>query len=560
MKLFKALCIFLCLVVAKTKAQEVYCPPSNIGFESGNFSNWECDTGHIDRNGNVLVSPTSAQFDRHTIYGKGIYPEIDPFGKFPTLCPYGGKYSIRLGNQDTARGAERISYNFVVPKGVNEYDLIFYYAVVLQDPPHLSFQQPRFTVKAFDVTDNTYVDCASFNFIASANLPGFQRAKDSVYFKDWSPSTLHLQGYGGKQMRLEFTTNDCTLGRHFGYAYIDVNEDCGSPITGNAYCSNQKSATLLGPGGFGAYTWYNSDLSQPLAFTRGLYLSPPPPNGTRYAVVLTPFNGLGCTDTLYTTVNKIDANLIFNVPDTLRGCVGAGADLTASSVTAGSSPNLTLSYYTDELGTQYLFHPEKILTSGTYYIKAVNAEGCINVRAVNVDIRNPTLTVTDPVPVTFPVTVDLSAVFEHNANYSYNYYTDSAATRPVADYQHIAHTGVYYVQAVNSTGCTTERHVNVTVTPPPPPVIKSANTFTPNNDGINDFFTLTITGFGEFGSLKIYNRFGLLIFESRSQNNRWDGKFNGKPANTGTYYWVFEGKNTYYNTKVTESGFIALIR
>ena len=98
-------------------------------------------------------------------------------------------------------------------------------------------------------------------------------------------------------MRLEFNTNDCTLGKHFGYAYLDVNEDCNSPITGNVYCTNQISVTLEAPGGFGNYQWYTADLSTQLDGGQVINISPPPPDGTKYAVVVTPFFGLGCTDT-----------------------------------------------------------------------------------------------------------------------------------------------------------------------------------------------------------------------------------------------------------------------
>jgi gliding motility-associated-like protein len=560
MKFYPLVLVLVCLGVMKTNAQGIYCPPTNIGFESGTFNNWQCDTGMVDALGNIKVVPSGPINDRQTVYSATTYPELDPFGKFPTLCPYGGNYSIRLGNQQTGKGAERVSYTFTIPSDVNEYDLIFYYAVVLQNPPHQSFQQPRFTVKTFDVTDKTYVDCASFNFIASASLPGFKLATDTVYYKDWSPSTIHLQGYAGKQMRLEFTTNDCTLGRHFGYAYLDVNEDCGSPISGNTYCTNENSVTLIAPGGFGSYSWFNSDFSEQITAGQVLRLSPPPPDGTKYAVVLTPFNGLGCTDTLFTTINKNDANFVFKIPDTLRGCVGTGVDLTAASVTKGSSNNLLLSYYTDMYGLDYLFQPQKILTSGTYYIKAVSPEDCIDVLPITVIVSNPTLSVVNPPTVAYPVTVDMSTTFVHNNSYSYNYYTDSTGTQLVTDYQHVAHSGTYYVQAANATGCTTTKPVVITVTPPPPPMIKAVNTFTPNNDGINDYFSISIIGYGELSSLRIYNRYGQLMFETKSVDIPWDGKFNGKPANVGTYYWVFEGKNTYYNTKVTDSGFIALIR
>ncbi|HZY38690.1 MAG TPA: gliding motility-associated C-terminal domain-containing protein [Mucilaginibacter sp.] len=559
----KSLVIILFVLSAVSAfAQEVYCPPPNIGFESGTFTGWSCDTGRVDFLGNVNLLPSDAVYDRQTIVDSAYYPQLDPWGNFPTLCPWGGRYSIRLGNQEIGKRAERISYTFTVPAGANEYDMIFYYAVVLQNPPHLSYQQPKFTVKTFDVTDATYVDCASFNFIASANLPGFKAspAGDTVFYKDWAPSTLHLRGYAGKQMRIEFTTNDCTLGHHFGYAYLDVNEDCNSPVTGNIYCTNQKSVTLLAPGGFGNYNWYTADLSKLVGVGQALTLSPPPADGTKYAVVLTPFFGLGCQDTLYSVVGKNDADFVFKVKDTLAACAGSTVDLTSASVTTGSSSDLSLSYSTDMDGLNYVYKPNRVDTSGTYYIKAVSKKGCSDILPVQVIIANPALIVTNPAPVLYPVTVDLSTTFVHDNNNTYSYFTNSEATIVMPDYRHAAHTGTYYIEATNKVGCATVKPVYITVTPPPPPAIKAVNAFTPNNDGINDYFSLTVSGYGKFSSLRIFDRYGHQVFQTLSEDGRWDGKYNGDPLPPGTYYWIFNGINTYYNSKVVESGYITLIR
>jgi gliding motility-associated-like protein len=562
--------LVLLFCFSKVSGQAIYCPPPNIGFEKGNFSGWQSDTGHIDMQGNInLISVKYAVNGRQTLYTAAISQKTDPFGGFPTRCPYGGNYSIRLGNSQVGGGAERVSYTFNVPEGANQYDLIFYYAVVLQNPAHEAFQQPRFTVKTFDVTDSTYVTCSSFDFIASSSLPGFKLAPISatdsakysdIYYKDWTPATINLIGYAGKQIRLEFTTNDCTEGGHFGYAYLDVNEDCGSPITGNTYCSSQSSETLTAPGGFGTYSWYNADFSQKLAGGQVLSLSPPPADGTKYAVVLTPFNGLGCTDTLYTTISRVDASILFKAVDTLYGCPGTGVNLTSTAVTAGSSPGLQLTYFTDKYALDYLYNPQQVLTSGTYYIKAVNTDGCIDIEPVTVIVGDPPLDITNPTGVVDPVTADISTTFTHFNNVNYSYYTDSTLTATMADYQHVGKTGNYYIVATNSAGCTTVKPVYVKIYPPLPPMISAPTAFTPNNDGVNDNFYLTVKGYCKFESMKIYNRYGQVIFETKSEDTAWDGRIKGTLAPPGTYYRVFNGLNVYHGTQLVQSGPITLLR
>ena len=69
------------------------------------------------------------------------------------------------------------------------------------------------------------------------------------------------------------------------------------------------------------------------------------------------------------------------------------------------------------------------------------------------------------------------------------------------------------------------------------------NIFTPNGDGINDYFyprqTLT-KGLTEF-KVDIYNRWGELIFESTSLDGRgWDGRFNGTDQPEGVYIYIID--------------------
>jgi gliding motility-associated-like protein len=537
----------------------------NIGFEEGSFNHWQCYVGNIDMSGNISLTPTPPVFNRHVLYDKNYTSVRDPYGDFPVRCPNGSKYSVRLGNDSVHSEAERLTYTFTVPSG-SAYSIIFDYAVVLENPAHAPYQQPKFTAQVFDVTDNKYIDCPSFNFVASSDLPGFKLSTargargESIYYKDWSTATVDLRGYLGKTIRIEFTTNDCTLGQHFGYAYLDLNEDIGSEISGNTYCAGQKSITLYAPNGFAGYYWYNSDLSQQIGTGQSLTISPAPPNLTTYAVKILPYPELGCVDTIFTVINKIDEGFKLAVPDTVFGCPETGADLTAASVTAGSSPGMNLGYFNDSLATSHLYNPNMVTTPGTYYIQGINAEGCMNILPVQVVLRNPVITVINPPPVDFPTRVDLSQTFIPQKGLKYGYYTDTSATIPLENYTAIKYGGTYYIKATNQVGCTTVVPVKVVIHPPPPYDIIAPNTFTPNNDGINDNFTVTITGIVTFGSIKIYDRYGQLVFTTKSANESWDGNFTGHTLATGTYYWVFEGLDDYNNAKITKAASITLLR
>ena len=560
--MFKRSVFLLLLLTFKAFAQTI---TPNIGFEDGTFTNWECFIGSISSAGVISVFPTDPVPDRQTIFGPESANVLDRYGNFPVRCPNGSKYSARLGNPVPGGQAERLTYTFTVPPG-GAYSIIFDYAVVLENPSHAPFQQPKFSAKVYNVSDDKYVECPSFDFAASSSLPGFKLSSApgargaSIYYKDWSKATIHLNGYSGKTMRLEFTTNDCTLGGHFGYAYLDMEENSFSPVSGNAYCVGQRSISLYAPIGFAGYSWYNADLSKHLGDGPTLKISPSPPDKTVYAVVIAPYAGLGCLDTLYTTVNKIDEGFKLNIPAKVNGCPETGVDLTAPSITAGSSDGMTLSYFVDSLGTNYLYNPNKVMTSGVYYIQGLNKEGCMNILPIEVDLSPPPINVTDPVGVHYPATVDLSKTFEHLPDLRYSYYTNPEATVPLTNYTAINTTGKFYIKAVSNIGCVNVEPVNVTILPPPPYTITAPTAFTPNNDGVNDRFSVTITGILTFGSLKIFNRYGQLVFNTTTPGAYWDGMLNDQKLPVGTYYWVFEGTDGYYNKRVDRAASVTLLR
>ena len=67
-----------------------------------------------------------------------------------------------------------------------------------------------------------------------------------------------------------------------------------------------------------------------------------------------------------------------------------------------------------------------------------------------------------------------------------------------------------------------------------------ANTMTPNGDGANDVFYIENIDTFPNNYLTIYNRWGKVVFETRSYNNDWEGTYNGQPLPVGTYYYYME--------------------
>ncbi|RDC62986.1 T9SS type B sorting domain-containing protein [Adhaeribacter pallidiroseus] len=82
--------------------------------------------------------------------------------------------------------------------------------------------------------------------------------------------------------------------------------------------------------------------------------------------------------------------------------------------------------------------------------------------------------------------------------------------------------------------------------------------FSPNNDGLNDVFELK-GKFIQTLNLKIYNRWGQIIFESKNPNEGWNGKINGQDAPVGTYVYSFTAQDLNGNL-IQRKGSVTLIK
>ena len=66
------------------------------------------------------------------------------------------------------------------------------------------------------------------------------------------------------------------------------------------------------------------------------------------------------------------------------------------------------------------------------------------------------------------------------------------------------------------------------------------NAFSPNNDGINDYFIIQNTDDLTEFHLTIYNRWGERVFYTDNPNIYWDGNYEGSRCPVGVYHYVIE--------------------
>jgi gliding motility-associated-like protein len=92
-------------------------------------------------------------------------------------------------------------------------------------------------------------------------------------------------------------------------------------------------------------------------------------------------------------------------------------------------------------------------------------------------------------------------------------------------------------------------------------IIYVPNAFTPNGDGVNDFFGPVIQGYDEREfSFFIFNRWGELIFEAYHPDRQWDGNHKGITAKTDVYVWKISVRDKYTNEIKDFIGHVTLLR
>lgn len=105
-------------------------------------------------------------------------------------------------------------------------------------------------------------------------------------------------------------------------------------------------------------------------------------------------------------------------------------------------------------------------------------------------------------------------------------------------------TETYTLTVVDSQGCTGTDDIVIEVDVDRNVYIPNA--FSPDNDGINDFFVpFTGSGVTNVKSMQVYDRWGELVFEKKGfvptgELDGWNGQFRGKQIPTGVYVYLIE--------------------
>ncbi len=288
------------------------------------------------------------------------------------------------------------------------------------------------------------------------------------------------------------------------------------------------------------------------------------PNAGHFTVTFTVTDTIGCDSVATDTFDVISVDVRTGVHDT-SVCL---ADSMAMRTTLNIVPPY-IGYTYSWTPTNNLGYTDRAYTNfrgiGTFVYTVtvttpplpLNPLGCISTDTEKVNSYPP---------ITFinltasPTTIPYGGTLQLNAEGAVYYrwtpdngsLNNTAISNPIAS--PTAAQTIYTVYGMNLYGCLDSAQIVVNLDNDMPEGIPTA--FTPNNDGNNDVFKITKLKFQNLVDFRVYNRWGIEVFQTSNKEAGWDGSYHGTPQDIGTYNWVIivshvDGTNKIYKGNVT---------
>ncbi len=362
-------------------------------------------------------------------------------------------------------------------------------------------------------------------------------------------------------------------------------------ISGNlTYCTG-GSSTLNAGSGYTDYSWSNGGNTQTITTTAttGLTVTVTDINGcqgTSAPVTIAESNQIENFSTVYICPGAsvtVHGNTVTTPGDYAQTFPVSGGCDSVSTVTVvlhqvtvpvitgdlwycnGESATLTVnpstftSYSWSTGSTQAVINT----TSGQpITVTATDANGCQTTSTPVMLIHPPQAVLNaNPSSGVAPLTVEL--LNNSTGATSYDWYLQSVDTFTTVSMDGVTTTydslGIYTVVLVaHSQHCSDTAIVYIHVLDPVQPLdVVIPNVFTPNNDGINDFFTFGSSNIAEL-ELIIVNRWGNLVYKTDDVNFMWNGRdMSGKPVTEGVYFYDYKVKGVM-GDEMSGHGFVTV--
>jgi gliding motility-associated-like protein len=282
-----------------------------------------------------------------------------------------------------------------------------------------------------------------------------------------------------------------------------------------------------------------------------------------YEVTLDALSSInGCPNSVTDTIQVITTPVAQISTAESEGCPPFNAVLTNDSENA-------VNFFWD-LGDGNFFVGDTLahtfMETGDYEVQiiAINSNSCTDTTSLAITVY--------PQPIAdfafetfendFNLDVDFENLSQDAVAYEWTFGdgNDSYFTDPFHSYEKTGNC-IYYPQliAYNLFNCTDTAARAIEI--PLEMRIWAPNAFSPDNDGINDIFSIVTSDVAtEKSRLAIFNRWGVLIHEDIGFNPSWDGYIDGKLAKNDLYVWKYSGREKCGEEEVNLTGHVVLIK
>jgi gliding motility-associated-like protein len=269
-----------------------------------------------------------------------------------------------------------------------------------------------------------------------------------------------------------------------------------------------------------------------------------------YSVTLAVLTQLGCTDTLrLDSVLKIVASPQIRIDGDTAACALTPLQIFGNLIVPDTSAiawNWNIG--NGNTSTQQNPGPQTFPAAGNYTatLIATNSTGCNDTTTRNIRIHPlPTVTMPPELTVVAGNSITIPATYSGNmSSYTWSpptFLSCSSCPRPDATPDRNI---TYTVSFADSNSCVNTGSILIKVSCKNSNVFVP-NTFSPNGDGSNDVFYPRGTGINRTKVLRIFNRWGEVVFERYDfpvniASNGWDGTMKGRKADNGVYVYQLE--------------------